>query len=223
LRWNLHACSDKRTVGWDRAATGGGSFVGNDRGIASWSAIRGQEHLIVGALHRAICRIARRANDANTRGGAGWTLIAFGARGSGRPAIALRSLTLTATHHGAGQHNRNEGSGETHGDLRLDLRAYRNERIVRRPGGAARCGSLRCDDGGVSFRAAIGGQKHLALSALHTAGRLVAVGAKDANARRRAGRAGITRWTFGTRRSLITHWAFPSLAPHDRRAQPDQN
>jgi hypothetical protein len=41
LRWNLHARSNKRTVGCDRAATGGGSFVGNDRGIASWSAIGG--------------------------------------------------------------------------------------------------------------------------------------------------------------------------------------
>src|SRR5262245_63724116 len=92
--------------------------------------------------------------------------------------------------------------------LWLDLRANRNEWIVRRPGGAARCGSLRWNDGGVSVRAAIGGQKHLALSALHAAGRRVAVGAKDANARRGARWAGITRWTFGTRRSLIAHWAF---------------
>src|SRR5262249_31709454 len=94
-----------------------------------------------------------------------------------------------------------------------DLRANRNEMIVRRPGGAARCGSLRCDDGGGSFRAAIGGQKHLALSPLHTAGPSVASEAKDANARRRGCWAGITRWTFGTRRSLITHWAFGGFAP----------
>ena len=94
--------------------------------------------------------------------------------------------------------------------LWLDPRAYRNERIVRRPGGAARCGSLRGDDGGVSVRAAIGSQKHLALPALHAAGRRVAVGAKDANARRRARWTGIARWDFSTRRSLITHWAFSS-------------
>src|SRR5262249_59512136 len=106
--------------------------------------------------------------------------------------------------------------------LWLDPRAYRNERIVRRPGGAARCGSLRGDDGGVSVRAAIGSQKHLALPALHAAGRRGAVGAKDSNARRRARWTGIAHWAFSTRRSLITHWAFSSLAPHDRRAgEPD--
>src|SRR5215471_2671365 len=140
LRWKLHARRNKRTVGCNRAATRGGSFGGNDRCIASWSAIGGQEHLIVGALHRAICRIARGANDSNARGGAGWTLIAFGARGSGRPAIALRSLTLTATHHSAGQHNRNEGPEETHGDAMA-----RSARIPQREdcSPARRSGTLR--------------------------------------------------------------------------------
>jgi hypothetical protein len=53
LRWNLHACSDKRTVGCDRAATRGGSFVGNDRGIAR----RGPQYAVKSISSSAHCTV----------------------------------------------------------------------------------------------------------------------------------------------------------------------
>src|SRR5262249_55477430 len=69
----------------------------------------------VAALHAAVRSIAIRSNDANAERGAGWTRIAFRARRAGRPRIALGPLTLTATHHCAGQRHRNEHSQHLHG------------------------------------------------------------------------------------------------------------
>src|SRR5262245_43034408 len=67
---------------------------------------------------------------------------------------------------------------------------------------------------------AIRSQKHLALPALHVAGRFVAVGPNYPNARCRAW---IACWTFGTCWSLITHGPFRTFARrHDGAGQPNQ-
>ena len=115
LRRYLHACCDQRTIGGHGTAAGCRPLTGNDRGVASDSAICGQEQLVLSALHAAIRGVAIRSNDPNAEWGAGRTGIAFRARGTGRPRIALGPLTLTATNHCAGQRHRNEHSQHTHG------------------------------------------------------------------------------------------------------------
>jgi len=115
LRRYLHACCDQRTIGGHGTAAGCRPLTGNDRGVASDSAICGQEQLVLSALHAAIRGVAIRSNDPNAECGAGRTGIAFRARGPRRPCIALGPLTLTATHHCAGQRHRNEHSQHTHG------------------------------------------------------------------------------------------------------------
>ena len=117
LRRYFHACGDKRTIGRHRAAASCGPLGGNDGGVASDSAIGGQEQLIVTALHTAVRSTAIRSNDANAERRAGWTRIAFRARRAGRARIALGPLTLTATHHCAGQRHRNKHSQPMHGLL----------------------------------------------------------------------------------------------------------
>src|SRR5262249_49593369 len=49
------------------------------------------------------------------KGGAGGPGTPLRARGTGRPRVALGPLTLTPTHHCAGQRHRNEHSYHTHG------------------------------------------------------------------------------------------------------------
>jgi len=115
LRRYLHACGDKGTIGRHRTAAGCGPLGGNDGGVASNSAIGGQEHLVLSALHAAIRSVAVRSNDANAERRAGRTGIAFRTRGAGRPRITLGPLTLTATQHCAGQRHRNEHSQHIHG------------------------------------------------------------------------------------------------------------
>jgi hypothetical protein len=116
LRRYLHACCDERTIGRHRTAAGCGPLAGDDGGVASRSAIGGQEQLILSALHAAVRGVAIRSNDANAESGAGRTGIAFRARGARRSRIALGSrLALTATHQSARQRDRNEDSQHAHG------------------------------------------------------------------------------------------------------------
>src|SRR5262249_18591032 len=49
----------------------------------------------------------------------------FRAGRAGRPWIALRPLTLTATHHCPGQYNRSNGPQDTHGDADAMARSAR--------------------------------------------------------------------------------------------------
>jgi len=115
VRRYLHACRNQRTIGRHGAAAGCRPLAGNDGGVASDSAICGQEQLVLSALHAAIRGVAIRSHDPNAEWGAGRTGIAFRAGRPGRPWIALGPLTLPATHHCAGQRHRNEHSQHTHG------------------------------------------------------------------------------------------------------------
>jgi len=114
-RWHLRARRNKRSIGRHLTAAGCGSLAWEDGGVPSRSAIGGQEHLVLSALHAAIRSVAVRSNDANAERRAGRTGIAFRTRGAGRTRITLGPLTLTATQHCAGQRHRDEHSQHIHG------------------------------------------------------------------------------------------------------------
>jgi hypothetical protein len=138
LRRHVHACGNERAIGRDRAATGRRSLGRDDRRIASWPAIRRQEHLIGIALHRAIRRVARRSNDPDADVGAGRAWIAFGAWRSGRAPLAFRPLISTAAQHRGSQCDGDQGPQDRHraaSRVTTAARTPQPKRRVRTAGG----------------------------------------------------------------------------------------
>ena len=107
--------------------------------------------------------------------------------------------------------------------LRRYLHACGNKRTVGRHRTAAGCGPLGGNDGGVASGAAIGGQEHLILGALHAAIRSVAVRSNDANAERRARRTGIAFRTGRAGRPRITFGPLTLTATHHCASQRHRN
>src|ERR1700704_694151 len=97
-------------------------------------------------------------------------------------------------HHGLPRPVRARKSGL----LRRDLHAYRDHGAVGRHRAAAGGRAFGGHDGSVAPGSAIGGQEQFIVAALHRAVGRVAVRPNHSNAKRRAGRTGIT---LGTRRT----------------------
>jgi hypothetical protein len=118
LRRHLHAGRDQRAVRRHGTATRRLPLGRDDRGVAPSTAIGGQEHLVVGALHSTVGRVAGRSNHPNAERRArrtGRTGFATRPLRAGGPRIALRPLPLSATRQGGRQYKGNEQAEHRHG------------------------------------------------------------------------------------------------------------
>src|SRR5262249_286456 len=107
--------------------------------------------------------------------------------------------------------------------LRRYLHACGHRQTVGRHRTGGGWGPLGGNDGGVASGAAIGGQEHFVLGALHAAIRSVAVRSNDANAERRARRTGIAFRTGRAGRPRITFGPLTLTATHHCASQRHRN